>query len=120
MRSRLKSQAVRLRKKGILMVENIYQMRLDLDDLAPRDDPPRDEVSHLITEAQGRLREGDRRAAIWRLIDAAGLLCEEFPTDATAREGTDRRFRITRAGHGFGASRAAAIIHPDCMGYPGD
>jgi len=39
--------------------------------------PSTNEAENLITEAQSRLREGEVEAALWRLVDAAGLLKEK-------------------------------------------
>ena len=70
------------------------QLSLELPDLPLLEETDATEVAGLVWEALGRLTGSDERAALWRLVDAAGLLAEQFPDDLTAREGTDRGFRI--------------------------
>jgi hypothetical protein len=86
------------------MGEQRSQLSLDLPDLPPFEETDESEVSGLIWEALGRLKGTDPRAAIWRLVDAAGLLSEQFPNDQIVREGTDRGFRIVRSRRGLAVS----------------
>jgi hypothetical protein len=87
------------------MVEPTSQMILDLPDLPLLDGA--DEVTALVSEALGRLRAADRRGAIWRLLDAAGKLCEQFPDDGTVRDGTDRGYRVVRSARDSAGSSAS-------------
>jgi hypothetical protein len=89
------------------------QLSLELPDLPLLEETDATEVAGLVWEALGRLTGSDERAALWRLVDAAGLLAEQFPDDLTAREGTDRGFRIVRARRGLAVS-------PEWLQAPGD
>jgi hypothetical protein len=80
------------------------QLSLELPDLPLLEETDATEVAGLVWEALGRLTGSDERAALWRLVDAAGLLAEQFPDDLTAREGTDRGFRIVRSRRGLAVS----------------
>lgn len=86
------------------MGEERRQLLLDLPDLPLFEETDETEVSGLIWEALGRLTGSDPRAAIWRLVDAAGLLAEQHPDDVTVREGTDRGFRVVRTRRGMAVS----------------
>jgi hypothetical protein len=86
------------------MGEERSQLLLELPDLPLFEETNETEVSGLIWEALGRLTGSDPRAAIWRLVDAAGLLAEQHPDDVTVREGTDRGFRVIRTRRGLAVS----------------
>ena len=76
------------------------QLKLELADLPPFGEEEGTEAAALVWEALGRLQGSDPRAAIWRLVDAAGLLSEQFPEDPTVHAGTDRGYQVVRTGHG--------------------
>ena len=54
------------------------------------------EARALIHQAVGRINEGDSEAAVWRLVDAVGLLSEFFPYSIGVDCPTGRGYQIVR------------------------
>jgi hypothetical protein len=84
------------------------------------------EVSGLVWEALGRLHGADPRAALGKLVDAAGMLTDRYPHDPAAWEGTDRGYRIVPAQQnpsgsdqpGTPADGAGEVCHYRCAAGP--
>ena len=39
----------------------------------------------LLSEARRKVLAGEREDALWRVVEVAGRLCQEFPQNLTAR-----------------------------------
>jgi hypothetical protein len=44
-----------------------------------------DEALLLLSEARRKVLAGEREDALWRVVEVAGRLCQEFPHNPTAR-----------------------------------
>jgi hypothetical protein len=54
-----------------------------------------EEVLVLLSEARRKVLAGDREDALWRVVEAAGRLCQEFPRNPTARMVAGRYPKLT-------------------------
>jgi len=54
-----------------------------------------DEMLVLLSELGGKVLAGEREDALWRVVEVAGRLCQEFPNNLTARMVADRYSELT-------------------------
>jgi hypothetical protein len=54
-----------------------------------------DEVLVLLSEARRKVLAGEREDALWRAVEVAGRLCQEFPNNPTARMVAGRYPKLT-------------------------
>jgi hypothetical protein len=54
-----------------------------------------DEALLLLSEARRKVLAGEREDALWRVVEVAGRLCQEFPQNLTARMVAGRYSKLT-------------------------